>query len=209
MDEATAQKIFEPFFTTKEPGKGTGLGLATVFGIVRQSGGHVTVTSKRGEGTAFRIFLPAYAPTEEEQAELERAAAPAAEEAPSDLAGRGRILLVEDEDAVRGIAAKTLAKRGYEVVEAADGEEAFEILQDEPGGFDLMISDVVMPGMDGPTLLRKGRELLGDAKIVFISGYAEEQFSETLSSEREISFLPKPFTLAQLAEKVKSQIGGG
>ncbi len=108
---------------------------------------------------------------------------------------------------MRAIAAKTLRKRGYMVTEACDGEDAYEILQESADGFDLMISDVVMPGMDGPTLLKKGRSLLGDASIVFISGYAKEEFSDLLAEEPDVTFLPKPFTLTQLAEKVKSVIG--
>jgi two-component system cell cycle sensor histidine kinase/response regulator CckA len=209
MDKATLGKIFEPFFTTKEAGKGTGLGLATVYGIVKQSGGFLFADSMPGEGTTFTIYLPGHEPSEEEETELRRVeTAKAVEPAPADLAGTGRILLVEDEDAVRAIAAKTLAKRGYEVVEACDGEEAYEILEDDIEGFDLLLSDVVMPGLDGPGLLQKARDMLKDTRVVFISGYAAEHFSKTLSEEREVSFLPKPFTLTQLAEKVKQEIGG-
>lgn len=208
MDKETMEKIFEPFFTTKEAGKGTGLGLATVYGIVKQSGGFLFADSEVGKGTTFTIYLPGHEPTEEETSELEQAeVAKTVEKAPADLSGRGRILLVEDEDAVRQIAAKTLVKRGYDVVEACDGEEAYEILEDDEEGFDLMISDVVMPGLDGPGLLKKARDMLGDTRVVFISGYAAEQFSETLSQEQDVSFLPKPFTLTQLAEKVKEELG--
>ena len=208
MDPATMEKIFEPFFTTKEAGKGTGLGLATVYGIVKQSGGFLFADSAVGEGTTFTIYLPGYEPTEEESVELQQVeAARTVEKAPEDLSGRGRILLVEDEDAVRSIAAKTLVKRGYDVVEACDGEEAYEILEDDEDGFDLMISDVVMPGLDGPGLLEKARDMLKDTRVVFISGYAAEQFSQTLSREADVSFLPKPFTLTQLAEKVKEELG--
>ena len=206
MPEEVKSKIFEPFFTTKEQGKGTGLGLATVYGIVQQTGGHLTVESEIGKGTAFRIYLPAAGEmTEAELALAEKPKAPVRK--PADLAGQGNILFVEDEASVRGIAAKALRKKGYRVIEAEDGEEALEILEETKVPFDLMISDVVMPGMDGPTLLRAGRELLGDARIVFISGYAEEEFSELLSEEPDVTFLPKPFTFAELAEKVKSEIG--
>ena len=207
MDAATLEKIFEPFFTTKEAGKGTGLGLATVYGIVKQSGGFLFADSELGQGTTFTIYLPGHQPSAEEAVELKQAEVEkTVEKAPEDLSGRGRILLVEDEDAVRAIAAKTLVKRGYDVVEACDGEEAYEILEDEEEGFDLLISDVVMPGLDGPGLLEKARDLLEGTRIVFISGYAAEQFSDTLSKEQEISFLPKPFTLTQLAEKVKEEL---
>ena len=207
MDEATQAKIFEPFFTTKAAGEGTGLGLATVYGIVKQTGGYLFVDSAPGKGTTFHIYLPEHIPTQTEQAEI--VAETEAKSKPvqaTDLAGHGRILLVEDEDAVRSFAAKSLKRRGYEVVEAGDGEEALEILEDEPESFDMLISDVVMPGMDGPTLLKKARPYLGSARIVFMSGYAEEEFQDTLSSDLDISFLPKPFDIQQLAERVKQQL---
>ena len=204
MTDEVKSKIFEPFFTTKEVGKGTGLGLATVYGIVQQSGGHLTVDSDLGVGTTFRIYLPAADPSDVEEDIVK---APVAAKKPADLTGQGNILFVEDEASVRLIAAKSLRKKGYKVVEAEDGEEAFELLEEAEEPFDLMISDVVMPGMDGPTLLKKGRAMLGEARIVFISGYAEEEFSELLSEEPDVTFLPKPFTLAQLAEKVKAEIG--
>lgn len=204
MTDEVKSKIFEPFFTTKEVGKGTGLGLATVYGIVQQSGGHLTVDSDLGVGTTFRIYLPAADPSDVEEEVIK---APVAAKKPADLTGQGNILFVEDEASVRLIAAKSLRKKGYKVVEAEDGEEAFELLEEAEEPFDLMISDVVMPGMDGPTLLKKGRAMLGEARIVFISGYAEEEFSDLLSEEPDVTFLPKPFTLAQLAEKVKAEIG--
>ena len=207
MPDEVKSKIFEPFFTTKEQGKGTGLGLATVYGIVQQTGGHLTVESEVGKGTAFKIYLPAAGEvTEAERVQAVKAAKPAVRK-PADLAGQGNILFVEDEASVRGIAAKALRKKGYLVTEAEDGEEALELLEESDTPFDLMISDVVMPGMDGPSLLKAGRKLLGDARIVFISGYAEEEFSELLSEEPDVTFLPKPFTFAELAEKVKSEIG--
>lgn len=206
MPDEIKAKIFEPFFTTKAQGEGTGLGLATVYGIVQQSGGYLAVDSELGVGTAFTIYLP----EADELAESESAPVPKAPppvKAPSDLAGSGNILFVEDEDSVRIIAAKTLRKRGYTVTEARDGEEAYEIIEESDEPFDLMISDVVMPGMDGPTLLKKARSMLKDTRIVFISGYAEEEFSDLLAEEPDVTFLPKPFTLVQLAEKVKQQIG--
>jgi two-component system cell cycle sensor histidine kinase/response regulator CckA len=208
MDAETKKKIFEPFFTTKASGEGTGLGLATVYGVVKQSGGYLFVESEPGAGTTFSIYLPGHVPNAEEEAEIVAEAEAKTEEVkPADLAGHGRILFVEDEDAVRGIAAKTLVKRGYEVVEACDGEEALEILEENPESFDLLISDVVMPGLDGPSLLKEARPYLGNARIIFISGYAKEEFSDTLSSDLEISFLPKPFDIQQLAERVKQELG--
>jgi len=206
MSDEVKAKIFEPFFTTKDLGKGTGLGLATVYGIVQQSGGHLDVQSELGVGTTFRIFLPAADGDMASDPMPVKAAAPAPRK-PFDLAGQGNILFVEDEISVRDIAAKSLRKKGYKVIEAEDGEEALEILEDSQTPFDLMISDVVMPGLGGPELLKQGREMLGDARIVFISGYAEEEFSDLLSEEPDVTFLPKPFTLAQLAEKVKMEIG--
>lgn len=205
MDAETRGKIFEPFFTTKVQGKGTGLGLATVYGIVQQSDGHLRLSSEVGTGTTFRVYMPTVVSDEDTSAKLK---GPEIVK-PTNLAGQGRILFVEDEDNVRGIAAKTLRKRGYTVVEAADGEEAYEILMDSGQPFDLLLSDVVMPGMDGPTLLRKGREMLGSTRVVFISGYAEEEFSGLLAEEPNVTFLPKPFTLTQLAEKVKMVIREG
>jgi len=193
-------KIFDPFFTTKPVGEGTGLGLATVYGIVKQSDGWIAVDSRIGEGTAFRIFLPTHAPV----------AAPAPEtikpRVARDLSGAGRILFVEDEDAVRGVAARLLRARGYEVIEAADGEEALLLAEDHAGKIDLLISDVIMPGIDGPTLLKKARKFLGSAPVMFISGYAEAEFSDLLEGEEGVTFLPKPIDIKTLAERVKQQL---
>jgi two-component system cell cycle sensor histidine kinase/response regulator CckA len=203
------QKIFEPFFTTKAVGQGTGLGLATVYGIVKQSGGYIYPVSRQGRGTTFKIFLPAWTGEGEEtqpDAVFEQPApAPSASKG-NDLSGRGRILLVEDEDGVRGIASQLLASCGYQVIEAADGEKALEIIKENAGGIDLLISDVVMPGMDGPALLREARPWLAKTRVMFISGYAERDLAKTLEEERAISFLPKPFTLRQLAERVKGEL---
>jgi two-component system cell cycle sensor histidine kinase/response regulator CckA len=197
-------KIFEPFFTTKPVGEGTGLGLATVYGIVKQADGWIALDSKVGEGTAFRIFLPVYAPPA--GAAQPTPEAPKARPAARDLSGVGRILFVEDEDSVRGIAAKLLRARGYEVIEACDGEEALELAEQHAGEIDLLISDVIMPGLDGPTMLKKARKFLGDAPVMFISGYAEAEFSDLLEGETGITFLPKPLDIKILAEKVKQQL---
>ncbi|MET0293690.1 MAG: ATP-binding protein, partial [Phenylobacterium sp.] len=153
-------KIFDPFFTTKPVGEGTGLGLATVYGIVKQSDGWISVHSRPGEGAAFRIFLPIHVPI----AGAAPVAAPVkAKPQARDLSGAGKILFVEDEDAVRGVAAKLLRARGYEVIEAASGEEALELAEEHAGEIDLMISDVVMPGMQGPDLLKHARPFLAGA----------------------------------------------
>jgi two-component system cell cycle sensor histidine kinase/response regulator CckA len=197
-------KIFDPFFTTKPVGEGTGLGLATVYGIVKQSDGWIHLHTVVGEGTAFRIFLPVHHPSE-----MAPAAPPAAQPKRAqarDLSGAGRILFVEDEDAVRGVAAKLLRARGYEVIEAASGEEALELAESHAGEIDLMISDVVMPGMQGPDLLKQARRYLGEAPVMFISGYAESEFSDLLEGESNISFLPKPIDIKTLAERVKQEL---
>lgn len=205
MSQDIATKIFEPFFTTKEQGKGTGIGLATVYGIIKQSDGFIALDSVEMEGTTFHVFLPA-STAEDAREEIPAAPAQVGEARPIDLAGRGRILLVEDEEGVRNIATRLLTQRGYQVTAAGDGEEALEILENEPNSFDLVLSDVVMPGLDGPGLLKAAKPYLGHARIVFMSGYAEQDFAQTLEDERSISFLPKPFTLAQLAERVKTEL---
>jgi two-component system cell cycle sensor histidine kinase/response regulator CckA len=198
-------KIFEPFFTTKPVGEGTGLGLATVYGIVKQSDGWIAVDSKPGEGAAFRIFLPVHTPSAVPDAQPAAVAQPKRPVA-RDLSGAGRILFVEDEDAVRGVAAKLLRARGYEVIEAASGEEALELAETHAGEIDLMISDVVMPGMQGPDLLKQARPYLGEAPVMFISGYAESEFSDLLEGESNVSFLPKPIDIKTLAERVKQEL---
>ncbi|MDP1643612.1 MAG: response regulator, partial [Phenylobacterium sp.] len=196
-------KIFDPFFTTKPVGEGTGLGLATVYGIVKQSDGWISVASKMGEGSAFRIFLPVYQPAIGVPAPVPVVKA---KTVARDLSGAGRILFVEDEDAVRGVAARLLRARGYEVIEAASGEEALELCELHAGQIDLMISDVVMPGMQGPDLLKQARQYLAGAPVMFISGYAEAEFSNLLEGEANISFLPKPIDIKTLAERVKQEL---
>jgi two-component system, cell cycle sensor histidine kinase and response regulator CckA len=196
------EKIFDPFFSTKEVGQGTGLGLSTVYGIVKQTGGTILVDSQMGVGTSFGIYLPRYAETEADLKSLEsKTEAPAKN---ADLTGSGTVLLVEDEDAVRSFASRALSTRGYTVLEAANGAEALEIMDREHGQVDLVVSDVVMPGMDGPTLLRHLRERNPGIRIVFMSGYAEEAFRKNLGEDEHFIFLPKPFTLKKLAETVKA-----
>jgi two-component system cell cycle sensor histidine kinase/response regulator CckA len=195
-------KIWEPFFSTKDVGKGTGLGLATVYGIVKQTGGFIFCDSEVGKGTTFRIYLPRHvAGPEEVPAETPEAKK---EERRADLTGKGTILLVEDEDAVRAFASRALASRGYTVVEASSGEQAIEIVESRKGAFDLVLSDVVMPEMDGPTLLKELRRRGVGTKIIFISGYAKDAFAKNLEGHSDFDFLPKPFSLKQLAAAVKS-----
>lgn len=201
MSPEVAEKIFEPFFTTKEIGKGTGLGLSTVFGIIKQSGGFIDVQSVLGEGTAFSIYLPRHIAVVVEPAIEVRASAPRMP-AP-DMTGQGVILLVEDEDPVRAVNARALTARGYTVLEAASGVEALQVIDDRQGPVDLVISDVVMPEMDGPTLLGELRKRYSDLKVIFVSGYAEEAFRKHLPEDDSFKFLPKPFGLKQLVETVK------
>ena len=195
-------KIYDPFFTTKPVGQGTGLGLATVYGIVKQTGGFITVDSELGHGTTFRIFLPRHHPGE-------TAAAPEAERtAPRDVTGQDTILLVEDEEAVRSFAARALRMRGYHVIEASGGEEALEHVRSGKAPIHLIITDVVMPNMDGPTLVRQVRRIRPDIQIIFMSGYAEEAFRRNDEKAEDLHFLPKPFGLKQLAAKVKEVLSG-
>jgi len=200
-------KIFDPFFTTKAVGEGTGLGLATVYGIVKQSDGWIAVASEPDEGAVFRIFLPVYEPPV--LVEPPAPAPPKGRAAARDLSGVGRILFVEDEDAVRKVAARLLRARGYEVLEAGDGEEALLIAEEYAGQIDLMISDVIMPGLDGPHLLKEARQYLAGAPVMFISGYAEAEFSKVLEGEEGVSFLAKPIDITVLAERVKQALQGG
>jgi two-component system cell cycle sensor histidine kinase/response regulator CckA len=209
--------IFEPFFSTKEVGAGTGLGLSTVYGIIHQSGGFIFVDSAPGEGTTFSIYLPRFSrPVETERApdELVEARTPLPGEALTevraddepveiDLTGTGTVLLVEDEDAVRMFAARALRNKGYRVIEAGDGEAALDAINGFGQPIDMIVSDMVMPGMDGHTLVRLVRQELPEVKVILTSGYAEEVFTEEIDRDTAIHFLPKPFSLKDLAGKVK------
>jgi two-component system cell cycle sensor histidine kinase/response regulator CckA len=210
------EKIFEPFFTTKEVGKGTGLGLSTVYGIVKQTGGFIYADSEPGR-TSFRIFLPRHIPgVDEIVSQIPAGEAPAIAEAiaaadkmaraaTADLTGQGTILLVEDEEGLRALNARGLSSRGYTVLEASNGVEAIEAFA-RHGHVDLVVSDVVMPEMDGPTLLKELRQRDPNVKIIFVSGYAEEAFSRNLPSQEQYAFLAKPFTLKQLVAEVKKTL---
>ena len=190
--------ILEPFFTTKDVGQGTGLGLATVYGIIRQSGGFLDIDTTVGKGTTFLIYLPKSNETDEEADEPN--ASPEAFN--KDLTGTECILLVEDEDAVRTFSQRALANKGYDVICAENGEAALEIYEQEgQKTIDLLITDVVMPSMDGPTLAQRIRQHSPNMKIIFMSGYTEDKLKDYMGDN--IFFLPKPFTLKVLAEKVK------
>ena len=192
-------RIFEPFFSTKAVGSGTGLGLSTVYGIVKQTGGYVFVKSALGKGTTFRIYLPRHA---DEQTAAETVVQPKNK----DLTGAGTVLLVEDEDAVRQFSVRALRNKGYRVIEANSGEGALAVIRrgDEP--IDVIVTDVVMPQLDGPELVKVVRETRPDMKVIFISGYAEDAFRKRVGSDTDLHFLPKPFSLQQLASKVKEVI---
>ena len=219
------QRIFEPFFSTKEVGAGTGLGLSTVYGIIHQTDGYIFVDSAPGEGTTFSIYLPRYEGGEEAvQADDKAVLAadettedgvpiappePGKEEGDADLTGEGTVLLVEDEDAVRMFGARALKNKGYQVLEAADGEAALDVINKAASKkIDLIISDVVMPGMDGHTLVQLVRHEIPDIKIILMSGYSEEVFADDVESDPGIEFLAKPFSLKDLAGKVKDVMKG-
>ena len=212
-------KIFEPFFTTKDVGKGTGLGLAMVYGIIKQSGGYIYPVSEVGKGTKFMVFLPRHVVEPQTEAQIAAAAQAAAEgqskslsangsaEQPLDLTGKSAVvLLVEDEEAVRRGGKRMLETRGYTVHEAGSGVEALDILEELDGAVDIVVSDVVMPEMDGPTLLTELRKKWPDMKFIFVSGYAEDAFARNLPADAKFGFLPKPFSLKQLAVAVREML---
>ena len=219
-------KIFEPFFTTKEVGKGTGLGLAMVYGIVKQSGGYIHPESEVGKGTVFRIFLPRHVieaapvlaanenlpvlPAPGETGHIKAEPVPMqGKSEPVDLTGKSAVvLLVEDEEAVRRGGKRMLETRGYTVHEAGSGIEALDIMEELNGEVDIVVSDVVMPEMDGPTLLGELRKKYPDLKFIFVSGYAEDAFARNLPADAKFGFLPKPFSLKQLAEAVWDMLDG-
>ncbi|CAN7321923.1 MULTISPECIES: cell cycle histidine kinase CckA [Neorhizobium] len=212
-------KIFEPFFTTKEVGKGTGLGLSMVYGIVKQSGGYIYPESEVGRGTSFRMFLPRHIP--ETPVIVQDATATGTQAQPAviapvvstpasddlDLTGKSAVvLLVEDEEAVRRGGKRMLETRGYTVHEAGSGTEALDIMEELQGKVDIVVSDVVMPEMDGPTLLTELRKIYPDMKFIFVSGYAEDAFARNLPADAKFGFLPKPFSLKQLAVAVREML---
>ncbi|MEM6488588.1 MAG: ATP-binding protein [Pseudomonadota bacterium] len=201
IPEDTINRVFDPFFTTKAQGEGTGLGLSTVYGIVKQSDGLIFAENRPEGGACFRVLLPrveASTPAEPSKPALGAAAV--------DLTGHGAVLLVEDEAAVRSFAARALRLRGYDVVIAEEAEEALGILHQSDKHFDLIVSDVMMPGMDGPAFVARARELRPDVRVLFVSGYAEEAFRKQIDNP-DYHFLPKPFSLSELTAKVKEVLG--
>ena len=197
MDRETQSRIFEPFFTTKEKGKGTGLGLSTVYGIVKQSGGYVTVQSELGRGTAFQIYLP----------RVEGAAEKHSVAVPEAVGGTETILLVEDEESVRQLVRDTLAAKGYKVLEAENGEAGVAAAAHHKGKLDLIITDVVMPGMGGREMVKQLMETRPGTRVLYLSGYTEDAIISDGSIEKGTAFLQKPFTLQSLSRKVREVLG--
>jgi two-component system, cell cycle sensor histidine kinase and response regulator CckA len=200
MDEATQQRIFEPFFTTKPKGKGTGLGLATVFGIVRQAGGNIRVDSEPGKGTTFHVYLPRTDELEEDEV-VRSPALP--------FKGAGTILVAEDEEQLRNVVRRTLERQGFSVLVARSGDEAIELCEEHAGKIVLLLTDVVMPGMSGPELADRLVPLHPTIKVLYMSGYAESTIANLDLSEARMAFLPKPFTTESLLHKVRETLDGG
>ena len=194
-------KIFEPFYTTKKTGEGTGLGLSTAYGIVKQTGGFIFVDSTVGEGTIFSLYFPATS-ADAVEPEVVKPVGPILPQS----RGEGVVLLVEDEAPVRAFASRALRLRGYTVIEAEDAEAALRVLDDKALHIDIFVTDVIMPGMDGPTWVRKALEVRPDTRVVFMSGYAEEGRAEKQARIPNSVFLPKPFSLQQLTTLVQEQL---
>lgn len=202
INKANLTKIFEPFFSTKEIGSGTGLGLATVYGIIKQTGGHIFVESTPDVGTRFALFFKRFEP-ETAEVKAEKAAAHAQPAMAGDLTGKSTILLVEDETPVRIFSARALRNKGYTVLEADCAEAGLETMAEQKDKVEIIISDVIMPGLDGPSMVKQIWETYGERKVIFISGYAEDALVKMEDSTLPYEFLQKPFTLKQLAQKVK------
>lgn len=200
IDSSQLNRIFDPFFSSKEKGHGTGLGLSTVYGIVNQTGGFISVESELGVGTKFSLYFPMVL---EQDEDIPNPKESLSERKITDTTGTGTILLVEDEDAVRMFSSRALRDKGYRVIEAANGESALEFIKKEADTIDLIVTDVVMPKMDGPTLMKHIREYNQNIKVIFISGYTEDSFRESIANDSRVYFLPKPFNLKELASKVK------
>ena len=202
VPQEIVDRIFDPFFTTKDEGKGTGLGLSTVHGVIGQMGGGIFLDSEEGKGATFKIYLPAFAGEIEEEEDAAAAPPPTA-----DYTGSGRILVVEDEDPVRAFVVATLERSGYEVTAVGDGIDALELFEDGDIDFDLVISDVMMPEVDGPTLVERARAERGlSAGVIFMSGYAESNVREQLDKIEDAGYIQKPFPMAALGAKVKETL---
>ena len=195
MDAETKSHVFEPFFTTKEWGKGPGMGLSTVYGIVRQSGGYIWVYSEVGKGTTFKIYFP--------QAEGTALSVNTGSSFGRALPGSETILLVEDEELLRTPIREILERQGYSVLEASNGEEALVVARQYPGPIDLLLSDIVMPGMNGRDLAGQLSRIRSELKVLFMSGYTHNAIVHHGVLEEGLAFLEKPFTPEALAVKIR------
>jgi two-component system cell cycle sensor histidine kinase/response regulator CckA len=200
MDAQTQARIFEPFFTTKEAGRGTGLGLATVYGVVKQSGGYIWVYSEPGHGTTFKVYLPRVAASAENTAAEKNSSAPAS--------GTETILFVEDEQGVRELVREYLSGCGYSVLEASDGIQALEMAAMHPGAIQLLITDVVMPRLSGRELATQIASSRRGLKVLYISGYTDDSVFRHGVLEGGMEFLQKPFNLKALAQKIREILDG-
>jgi CheY-like chemotaxis protein len=200
MDRAVRAHIFEPFFTTKEPGKGTGMGLATVYGIVQQSGGAIYLYTEPGHGTTFRIYLP--------RVEGDSPATDAVEPAAPPSGGSETILVVEDEEAVRAYAVRVLSEQGYSVLEASSGAKALDIAAAQVGPIALLITDVVMPGLQGQQLAKQLRAIRPEMRVLYVSGFTETSVVQQDVAGDGVAFLPKPYTAESLALAVRHLLDG-
>jgi two-component system cell cycle sensor histidine kinase/response regulator CckA len=202
MSADTVAHIFEPFYTTKESGRGTGLGLSTVYGIVKQSGGYIWVYSELNHGTTFKVYLPRVEEAVEKGADS--GGKPAAKEL-SALSGRETILLVEDEPALRELTRTVLAARGYNVIEASHAEEAERLASDrrDGGKIHLLLTDVIMPGVSGRELAKRVLARQPSMRVLYMSGYTYNVIAENGTLERDVAFLQKPFTPSALVENVR------
>jgi CheY-like chemotaxis protein len=193
MDEETQTHIFEPFFTTKEIGKGTGLGMSTVYGIVKQNGGFIQVDSEKGRGTTFEIYLPAV------EGSTEPKTMPSHEVSP----GSESVLVVEDDHSLRKLVCNILEKYGYQVQEAPNGEEALKVIAENEKPIHLLVTDVIMPGMGGRMLAERLQSQQPDIKVLFMSGYMDQTISHQDLSAAELNFIEKPFSPQKLANKIR------
>jgi CheY-like chemotaxis protein len=199
MDTDTQSHIFEPFFTTKGTGKGTGLGLATVYGVVQQLGGHIAVKSEPGRGSTFQLFFP--------RLENVRPTAPRPPRVPAPLAEqRETVLVVEDQPAVRQLAARVLARHGYAVLEAGGPAEALELAESFEGTIHLVLSDIVMPAMDGPDMVTVLMKMRPYIRVLYMSGYTGEALAERGGIDTEEDVLEKPFTATTLLKNVRDRL---
>jgi CheY-like chemotaxis protein len=200
MDQATQQRIFEPFFTTKPRGKGTGLGLATVFGIVTQAGGNIRVSSESGQGTTFQVYLPRTDEPGERQVTRSTVIS---------LQGVETILVAEDEEQLRNVVRRTLERQGFSVLVARSGSEAIELCEEHAGTIALLLTDLVMPGMSGRELADRLVPLRPSIKILYMSGYTENTIANHDLRDARMAFLAKPFTPESLLHKVREILDGG